>query len=389
MTWFGAGALLAAAGSCAVLAGTGVAAVRTHAPACNRSATLPLEGSAASASAVLAPVLGGSFNVCAAAPSAAVRAKLAAIRTLYRTNRPLAHKRLLALLAAVRAHPTRVVARSTASTGCTGLDQKINAGAGGIPGVGDLLAAAREAQAVGDGSGAEAAVAAVGATYAAWGGHAGAATVGDWFAIAEGAAALGDDAYAETALANARAAGIDLKVTLSPAYVGGSGDGSIPELTCLGRLDSVLALFNPVVSCTNMPSGSVMSGIAGRSEAGPQPAAGLPGTTGANSDLDCAYVDAEISQSQGASYAGAEISFDYELPLPIQLYSIANFNGGVWSPVSGVGTAAWGFQWDDNGSVVSALTVWVHDTAIYIDGFGPLAAYETIANGLIKSLKLG
>ncbi len=390
-------AVFAAVVACSVLAGTSVASVRSpgRAPSCNRSAVLPLNQSTGSVQSLLAPVLGASFNVCAAAPSAAVRTKLAALKALYRTNRSLAHKRLLALLVAVRTNRTQSAVRSTAATGCDGLDQKIQTGAGGIPGLGDLLAAARTAELAGDTAGDGAALAAAGAAFASWGDNSGVSTVGDWFAIAQGAFELGDEALAQKALASAQATGIDLKQRLTPSYLGGGGSGSVQELTCLGQLDHVLALFNPAVRCAQMPSASVVSGIAGRSEQGPQSAAGVSNAgsydTGGTliPDLDCAYVDAEITQTNGAPFAGAEIQLDYEQPQAVLDYAVATFGFGAWSPVSGVGTDAYGYTSEDNGVTVSALQVWVHYTTITLSGFGSLGAYEAMANSLIAALKLG
>lgn len=373
-----------------------VASVPPAKPLCNAVAPLPLNSASGAPTSVLSTSVGTPPDVCTAAPTGTVGAQLAHINTLAHHRRAKAKRLLRRLILGLRAHVLHAPALATiADTGCVGIDREIDASTAAMPGVGSDLAAAALAQALGFTALEHAALATLDADFAAWVSSSGAATVGDWFAVAQDAFALGDDAEAQLALTNAQAAGIALKTQLTPPELGGSGDGSDASLTCLGQLDNILALFNPQVSCSQMPSGGTISGIAGRDEQGPQDAAGLQNTDTSNSggtlspDLDCGYADSEISQAQGAPFAGAEIEFYYEVPQPAYDYSIATYSLGAWSPLSGLGTEAYYFMTTaDDGTQQAAIAVWDHYTEIVLSGFGPVAGYNTIAGQLIQQLGL-
>jgi len=382
----------------AILAASGASASATPAPAplCNPSPSLPLNASSGAPASILGSSIGAPPDVCAATATPAVDGELVRIRALAHHRRARAKALLRALIASLRSHTLhgRLLA-TVAGTGCDAIDRKIDATTASMPGVGSDLATAQLAQAEGWTALEQSALAQLDADFQAWVSSSGAATVGDWFAVAQDAFALGDEAAAQTALTSAQDAGIAAKTQLTPPELGGTGDGSDESLGCLGQLDNILALFNPQISCSQMPSGSTVSGIAGRDEQGPSDAAGIANTDTTDSggtltpDLDCAYVDSEISQAQDDPWAGVEIEFFYEIPQAAYDYSIANYSLGAWAPLSGVGQEAYYFQaTGDDGTQSSSVAVYEHYTEIVVSGFGPVAGYQQIASQLIGQFNL-
>ncbi len=148
-------------------------------------------------------------NICTTSASAAIRAKVATIAALYRTNRTAAHQQLVALLAqiksgAIHAPLRRLSSARRASTVCPDVQSTISV-SDATKASGDLAAEAA-AQQGGDTAGEAAAAAAATSNFEQWAADSGASSVGDWLAIARGAQALGDDSLATSALDSARSA---------------------------------------------------------------------------------------------------------------------------------------------------------------------------------------
>jgi hypothetical protein len=193
-------------------------------PVCNPHAAVVLDTAAAAATPagsgatvgraranqVASSLRSGGGNICAGAAGAAVETKLAAIASLYRTNPSAAHQQLVALLAEVKSGTIHAPMRrlSSAQRAASGLCPKVKSKlkVSGATKAADDLAAAATAQKAGDSAGATAAGAAATSDFEQWASSSGASTVGDWIAIAQAAQALGEESLSSSALDNARSA---------------------------------------------------------------------------------------------------------------------------------------------------------------------------------------
>ena len=216
--------LLVASVAALVGARSSFAAAKTV-PSCNTHVVVSLDtaaaaktpsGSGTTLGAAQAGQLAASLrtsggNICTSSASAAVRAKLAAIASLYSTNRSAAHQQLESLLSQIKSGTihaplirTVASARRAASTLCPSVQSTISIS--GAAKTSADLAAEATATAAGDTAGAGSAAQSAVSDYAAWAASSGASTVGDWIAIAQGAQALGDDSLSASALDSARSA---------------------------------------------------------------------------------------------------------------------------------------------------------------------------------------
>ena len=148
-------------------------------------------------------------DICTTSASAAVKAKLAAIATLYKTNAAAAHTQLVAFLAGVASGTIHGTLRTTASARhasslCPTISPTIHVNGAGKTSAD--LAAAATAQAAGDSAGVDAANAAATSDFENWADSANPTSVGDWITILQGAQALGDGKLEQSALDGAKSA---------------------------------------------------------------------------------------------------------------------------------------------------------------------------------------
>jgi hypothetical protein len=202
-------------------------------PPCNSHAVVALDTAAAAATPsgsgatvgtaqalqLESSLRSGGGNLCTTRASAAVQSKLAAIASLYRTNRSAAHQELVTLLAEIKSgtiHTRRLASARRAEGGlCPDVSSTISV-SGATQATADLSAAAT-AQAGGDTAGESDASAAATSAFAQWAASSGATSIGDWIAIAQAAQALGDDSLADSALDHARSAAEDAVKKATPA----------------------------------------------------------------------------------------------------------------------------------------------------------------------------
>ncbi|HWB22793.1 MAG TPA: hypothetical protein VG652_07880 [Gaiellaceae bacterium] len=192
-------------------------------PGCNANATVSLNIAAAArtpsgsgstvgtaeANQLAASLQAGGGNICSAAAGSAIHTQLAAIAALYATNRTAAHQQLVALIAEIKSGtihaPLRRLSGARRATSiCPSVQSQIHVSAASK--TADDLAAEATAQKGGDTAGADAAAAAATSDFEQWATDSGASSVGDWIAIARGAQAIGDESFATSALDSARSA---------------------------------------------------------------------------------------------------------------------------------------------------------------------------------------